>query len=185
MPGPRDTEPHCFKYLQTRSQAPAYPAALRCPFSGTGCRSPPLPGGLRPETHQLPHRHFIQVAEAQVQFVPVQLVLQVEPLPAAPRHGSVGGCPREMRLSTGRQRGSARFGSVRFGAAQHSSAQHRPTRSVPSRRGTARPRHPLPRPRPRGARQPPPRGRARPLPARSGAAPSAHAPEPLNTYKLP
>lgn len=127
LPGPQN-----LTHLNTcrpRHKPPAQRAPLRSPFPGTGNRSPPAPGSLRPETHQLPHRHLVQVAEAQVQLVPVQLVLQAESLPAAPRHGSVGGLPRGLRLGTGRRRGSVQSGSAR----------PNPSRPVPAWYGPAPP----------------------------------------------
>lgn len=89
----------------------------------------PVPAGRAgPDTHQLPDRHLVQVAEAQVQLVTVQLVLQARPLPATPGHG----CAYRRVLQE-------------------------PSKAEPVRAGAARPRlrHPLPRPRPHGAERSP------------------------------
>lgn len=120
----------------TRSPARPPPAAARSsprsPWGGGHQAAPPL----SPAAHQLPDGHLAQIAEAQVQLVAVELILQAPRFAAAsPRHGPAAGGAA----------GGAGPGGVagRCGAGQRGAAG--PGRATP----LPAPRHPLPRPRPR------------------------------------
>lgn len=138
------------EYPRAGSQTPPAHLAPRhtsgWPFPGTGLAAP-VPGAAAPSppggpvAHQLSDRHLVQVAETQIQLVAVQLVLEARSLPAAPRHD------RRDPPRPGNEEGGMRYGGC-----------------------SARPRHTLPRPRPRRARR---GGRGRPLPGWSTAQPAA------------